>query len=322
MRSRIRAAAVPLAAAFLSLAVFCPGGAAQAQGRAAPAATFCDRACLEGLMTGYIEALASGDPTRLPVADSVRVTEDSREIALGEGLWRSVTGSGSFRQDYIDTTKQVVASHVELREGRNPVLLSVVLHVEEGRIAGIETLVERFTPNSRFQPQVLNAPIKGMNDTVPAGSRQSRQSMIETALTYTEGLRVGNFTDAGTPFAAETYRVENGVITGGDGCGHADCGLYSQNIFVHPGIIASIAAVDEDNGTVLLWMNFGDTGSYEPGHALITFEAFKVWGGKIHSINAFLTTLPQAVGRAWPSKTRAGSDAPCDKFLGLLRLYC
>lgn len=88
-----------------------------------------------------------------------------------------------------------------MREGKNPVLLSVVLHVESRRITGVETLVQRFNPNSRFQPQVLGAPIRGMNDPVPAAARQSRRSMIETALTYAEGLRVGNFTDAGTPIS-------------------------------------------------------------------------------------------------------------------------
>jgi hypothetical protein len=31
----------------------------------------------------------------------------------------------------------------------------------------------------------------------------------------------------------------------------------------------------------------GDTNSYDPGNALVTFEAFKVWGGEIHAINAF-----------------------------------
>ena len=48
--------------------------------------------------------------------------------------------------------------------------------------------------------------------------------------------------------------------------------------------------------------------SYEPGRALVTFEGFKVWGGQIHSINAFLTTLPQATSRAWPS---ADPIRPC-----------
>jgi len=91
-------------------------------------------------------------------------------------------------------------------------------------------------------------------------------------------------------------------VGAGDGCGRADCGLYSQNIIVHPGIIASVAAVDEENGVVLLWMNFGHTGSaYGEGNALVTFEAFKVWGGQIHAINAFFRGLPIATARFWPS---------------------
>ena len=44
--------------------------------------------------------------------------------------------------------------------------------------------------------------------------------------------------------------------------------------------------VDEEEGIVLLWMNFGDTNSYGPGMALITFEAFKVFGKDAHEIHA------------------------------------
>jgi hypothetical protein len=62
-----------------------------------------------------------------------------------------------------------------------------------------------------------------------------------------------------------------------------------------------VAAVDEEEGVVLLWMNFGDTNSYGPGNALITFEAFKVWGGEIHAINAFFRTQPKETQRGWPS---------------------
>jgi len=286
-----------VAASFLALSA--TGGSPAAAATETTRAV-CNRACLTDLLTQYIDGLAKGDHSHLPLAERFRFTENSQAMQLGEGLWKSVTGAGQFRQDYIDTAKQIAATHVEMREGKNPVLLSVVLHVQGGQIAGIETLVQRFNPSSRFQPAVLGGPIRGMNDPIPAGQRQSRESMIKTALTYTEGLRVGNFTDAGTPFADDTYRVENGVVTAGEGCGRDDCGLYSQNILLHPGIIASVA-VDEENGTVLLWMNFGDTGSYEPGNALITFEAFKVWGGKIRSINAFLHTQPQSAARFWPS---------------------
>lgn len=271
-------------------------------GFAAPAsAQECDRACLGGMITRYVDALVARDPSTLPVADKVRFTEDSKELKLGEGLWRTVTGKGAFRQDYLDTAKHVAASHVELKEGGNRVLYSVLLHMDGMKIAGVETLVQRVAPDSPYQPVQLGGPIRGMNDPVPQGKRQARDAMIATALTYTEGLRIGNFTDAGTPFAPETYRVENGFITAGEGCGRADCGLYSQNIMLHPGIVPSVAAVDEEAGIVVLWMNFGFTDSYGPGNALVTFEAFKVWGGEIHSINAFFRTLPLATARFWRS---------------------
>jgi hypothetical protein len=269
---------------------------------AAPAADTCDRACLSGLMTQYIDALVAHDPSRLPLADKAKITEDSKDIKLGEGIWKTATAKGAFRQDYLDTRKQVAAAHFVVLEGTNQALCSVLLHVKDGKIAGIESLIAHVTPESRFQPRELGAPIKGMMDAVPKSQRQSRESMIKTALRYPEGLRVGSFVDGGTPFASETYRVENGTITAGGNCGRADCGMYAQNLLVHPSIIANIAAVDEDNGVVLLWMNFGHTGSsYGEGNALVTFEAFKVWGGQIHSINAFFKGLPISTSRYWPS---------------------
>jgi hypothetical protein len=262
----------------------------------------CDRTCLGDLITQYVDAVVAHDHTRLPLAQNVRYTEDSKFAKLGEGIWQSITGKGTFRQDYLDTRKQIAATHVHLLEGTTNVLYSVLLHVKDRQIAGIETLVQRVTPESRFQPTELGKPIRGMNDPIPPKKRQSRESLIRTALTYTEGLRIGNFTDAGTPFAPEAYRVENGVITAGEGCGRDDCGLYAQNIIVHPGIIASVAAVDEENGVVLLWMNFGHTGSqYGEGNSLVTFEAFKIWGGQIHAINAFFRGLPISTARFWPS---------------------
>jgi hypothetical protein len=260
----------------------------------------CDRACLTGMMTQFVNALVAHDYSKLPVADNVRYTEDSRNARLGEGIWKSVTANGGFRQDYIDIRKQVAAAHVLLREGETQVLYSVLLHVAGMKIAGIETLVQRVAAGGKLQPTELGKPIRGMNDPVPAGQRNSREEMIRIALTYPEGLRVGNFTDGGTPFADEAYRVENGAIMADQADPRRR--MYDQNIIVHPGVIASVAAVDEENGTVLLWMNFGHTGdSYGVGNALVTFEAFKVWGGKIRSVNAFFKGLPISTGRFWPS---------------------
>ena len=257
----------------------------------------CDRSCLADLMTQYVDALVAHDHTRLPLAAEVKFTVDGEAGKLGEGLWTTVTGNQGFRQDYLDVKQQVAAAHLVFNEGENHVLLSALLHVDaDSKISGIETLIQRLTPTSRFQPRELGGPIRGMNDPIPAGEKLSRANMIKIALTYPEGLRIGNFTDAGTPFAAETYRVENGMIMA------EGPGMYTQNIIMHPGIVASVAAVDEENGAVLLWMNFGHTGdSYGVGNALVTYEAFKVWGNQIHAINAFFLGLPISRSRFWPS---------------------
>jgi ketosteroid isomerase-like protein len=271
----------------------------------------CDRACLTGLIDQYVDALVAQDPRRLALASQVRFTEDSQELPLGEGLWKTKLTKGGFRQDYLDLRAQVAATHVELREGSQPVLLSVVLQVEDRRLTGIETLVQRITPQSRFQPTELGKPLPRINDPVPADQQQSRDGMIRTALTYTEGIRIGSFVNAPTPFGPQAYRIENGMFMAGAGCPRAQCpDILTQRIIPHPDTIASVAAVDEENGVVLLWMSFGDTNSYGPGNALVTLEAFKVWGGQIHVVHAFFRTLPVTTQRNWPSLDADNVPAP------------
>lgn len=268
----------------------------------AVAAADCDRACLGGMLTQYVDALLAHDSSRLPLAANVRFTEDSKDLKLGEGLWKTVTAKGEFRQDYLDLRKQIAATHVVVMEDKIPALYSVLLYVKDRKITGIETLVQRILPDSKFQPTELGKPLVGMNDPVPAGKKQSREAMIKTALTYTEGLRIGTFVDAPTPFSKEAYRIENGVFMAGTGCTRKDCPpILTQKIMKHPDVKASVAAVDEENGVVVLWMNFGDTNSYGPGNALVTFEAFKVWGDEIHVVHAFFRTLPVATQRNWPA---------------------
>jgi hypothetical protein len=262
----------------------------------------CDRECLKGLITQYVDAMLAHDPSGLPLTDDVTVTEDGRPAKLGEGIWQTVTGRGTFRHDYLDTTRQVAAAHIHLLEGDIPVLVNLALHVEGGRIAGVESIVHHVTPDSPFQPTVLGEPVRGLDTPVPPGMAMSRGDMVAIALRYAEGLRTGSFVDAGVPFAPEAYRVENGVITAGQGCRGPECRLTRQRIMVHPGLIPSVVAVDEENGTVLLWMNFGYTASYGENRVLVTMEAFKVWGGSIHAINAMFDFLPIGTSRMWPSE--------------------
>ena len=269
-------------------------------GASATQAAECNRECLRGMITKYVDALVAHAPQSLPLAENVRFTEDSRQLALGEGAWKTVTRAGSFRQDYLDVRRGIAASHVELQEDGAQLQYSLVLRIVDQKITGIETLINRVTPTSKFQPDSLSKPLRKMNDPVP-GKRMSRDELIRVALTYPEGLRIGNFTDA-TPFAKDAYRVENGVFIAGEGCPRPNCpGLYTQRVILHPSVVASVAAVDEEAGIVLLWMNFGYTNSYGANNALVTFEAFKIWGGEIQAVNAFFRILPLETPRFWPS---------------------
>jgi hypothetical protein len=220
----------------------------------------CDRACLQKMITRYVDTMAAHAPLRLPLAAKVRFTEDSRELKLGEGLWKSVR-----------------------------------------KISGIETLVYRVPADAKPKPDQLGKPLVGMGEPVHAGKGMPRAEMIRVAFSYADGLRLGSFVKGNTSFAPEAYRVENGVKYAGEGCVGTDCAIRTQKLMLHPDIKTSVAAVDEEAGTVLLWMNFGDTHSYGPSKALVTFEAFKIWDGAIHAVNAFLAFLPKETERSWPS---------------------
>ncbi len=62
---------------------------------------------------------------------------------------------------------------------------------------------------------------------------------------------------------------------------------------------ARVAAVDAQLGIVLLYLDFGNTKQYGPGRALVTFEAFKIYGGQIHAVNAVLRMASASAASGW-----------------------
>jgi hypothetical protein len=97
---------------------------------AAQRATTCDRECLRGKVTQILYAFIKHDVSGLPVADTLRVTEDAVEKPLSQvGLVSTVTKLRGFRQDFIDERAGVVGADVVVEEKGGPVLLVVRLKV-------------------------------------------------------------------------------------------------------------------------------------------------------------------------------------------------
>ena len=262
------------------------------------AATDCDRDCLRGFITGYLNALLAHNPGVLPVAGTVRFTEDSVEMRLGDGLWKNASRLRAYRQDILDVRQGVAASQVVMEEGDVPVLLVLRLKIAARKITEVETMVTRSQKEGAlFKLDGLQTPSTAMASQPSASQLASRDEAIRLAEFYPAGLKVGSFVEVNAPFAQDAYRVENGVTTAGPGCSRAGCeNIQAQKIMKHPDITHRVEAVDEELGIVLLRLNFGNTGSYGPGNALIVWEAFKVYGGAIHAVEAFMKVMPATVG--------------------------
>src|SRR5262245_18511963 len=59
----------------------------------------CNRECLRGAITQYLDAMVAHNPKSLPLAANVRFTEDTKTMPVGEGLWKGVSKLRSYRQD-------------------------------------------------------------------------------------------------------------------------------------------------------------------------------------------------------------------------------
>ncbi|HEU4616840.1 MAG TPA: hypothetical protein VFV10_02325 [Gammaproteobacteria bacterium] len=280
------------------------GGASPALLAQSPSA--CDRACLEEDLTLYLNSLVAHDPKKAPLADDVRFTEDAKELPVGEGLWKTASAVGPFRTDFLDVKDGTAAVQAVVSENGAPVLFAARLKVENRRITEIETMVVRNRQEGAlFSPETLTGPSAAMSTPPPRSELMPRDEMAAIALRYPEGLRVGSFEKSNVPFAPGAYRLENGVHMAGPGCTFRppSCeNMRSQQIPTLASIKAEVVAVDEQNGTVLLYMNFGKGSLPGPGNedkSLVTFEAFKVYGGQVHAVEAVFEGMPAGAARGW-----------------------
>ena len=63
----------------------------------AKSAASCDRACLEGFVNQYLDAMVARNPYGLPLAPKVKFTENEQVIPLGEGIWGTASGLGTYK---------------------------------------------------------------------------------------------------------------------------------------------------------------------------------------------------------------------------------
>ena len=130
----------------LSVAVlFTLGGTAPALA-AQPA---CDRACLEGFVEKYFDAVVANNPKLVPISPNVKFTEDGQRLLIGDGLWNSMKGKGKYRLFVTDVPAQSVAVLATIQEDHrdadkfNGALLALRLRIHDQQITEVEQMVVR-----------------------------------------------------------------------------------------------------------------------------------------------------------------------------------
>jgi hypothetical protein len=266
----------------------------------------CDRDCLAGFVTKYVDALLARNPAALPLAADVKFTEDTKELKLGEGVWKKNLKPTQYRRDILDVRQGTAISFLVLEENNAPILYVVRLKIDDNKISEIESTVVMnkeegmlFNPDNlkTVRPEMLAKPEKSQMNT--------RDEMIKIAVTYPEGLKVGSFVKVDSPMKQDAYRYENGNLMAGPGCTFfKGCDVMkTQTIPKLSGLRYRVMAVDEELGVVSIRMNFGPGSLFSGKGELDVWHSFKIFGGQIHAAEAYCESVPPGTKSGWENGT-------------------
>jgi hypothetical protein len=179
------------------------------------ASNACERACLNGFVDQYLDAIVMHDPSHLPVAKSIKFTENGQRLELGDGLWRTATGRGGYRFYIDDPQAGEVGFLGTMQEAGQPVIMALRLRIESEKISEVETIVARgqMAANGAQNLEKLGAPRHAFLEATPATERASRVDLIMTANKYFSGMQQDDGKHDYSFFADDCARLENGMQT-------------------------------------------------------------------------------------------------------------
>jgi len=331
-------------AAFLTVTIAAPAALAQTAGAS------CDRACLLSTADAYLAALVAHDPAKAPMAPNAKFTEQSKVLAVGDGLWKSaVAGPTTFTIPVPDPVSGQIGVILMMKatgaafpagpaRGNAPapdpnapadIQLALRLKVVDRKITEAEHVIARISAPSQLA--TLKTPRPAFTQTVPRADRNARRIMLVIANAYYDALVLGDGEIA--PFADDCGRRENGMHTAGVGrpadappppAGFGgtptDCaGQLTARAMTYIGSIdlRRIWIADEDKGLVFAYSMFrhpmekksieilnkdGSITERPMNFAPFDLEAahiYKIYGGKIHEIEAMGFSLPLYSKNGW-----------------------
>jgi hypothetical protein len=319
-------------------------------GAVANSAGNCDRACLEGFVDRYLDAVAANQPTHVPLSPNVRFTEDGQQLLIGDGLWNTMRAKGRYRLFVTDVPAGQVGFFGSIEEDHRdpaqgtPALIALRLRVKNMQITEIEQIVIRDEKAARRVNELTPHPL--FLQTIAPAERMSRADLIATANKYFTGMQK-NDGKGDYPFTDDCNRLENGMQTTnvptpkGEKRPDPKTALaYSAQWscleqfqsgllhFVNRIRDRRFVAVDQERGLVFAFAFFDHSGGASrtftvPDGRTVTAgpvqpwtwqiaEIFRIEKGRIRQIEALLQRSPYGMNSGWSTWLQGMSDAARD----------
>jgi hypothetical protein len=295
----------------------------------------CDRACLIDHARDYMKALAAKKPDQVKFADDVVFTENNVVIPVGKGLWNSISRVAPTGMEAADPLTGQAAWFGVVWEHGVAAIYAMRIHVQDGRIDEVETVVHRKTglPAPFGDPdKVTHDP--EFNDVLPPEQRRSRARLIAVAQSYFNTVE-RNDGMVFAPFSEDCSRLENGISTtaapppgaGGNastiatGClAQFKLGIYRINKRIRErrfplvdeerGVVVASGFFDHDNEVDVYKLTNGrdmKTALKWP-NSISLLEAFRVKNGEIQKIEAVFTYVPYFMHNPWATGREHGEE--------------
>jgi hypothetical protein len=299
-----------------------------AQESPSAAAQACDHDCLTGFIDQYLGALASHDPSRLPLATHVKFTENTIPLKLGDALWGTISGLGAYKVYFADPQAGQAGVETTIRENGTPAILVVRLKIVNRKITEVETMVRRGAEPAQ-NLEKFGQPNPVWLQPLAPSEKSPRAMMVKDVNTYFEGIV--HLSGDMVPFDDKCNRILDGIQdtnnpTYNEGWGHGDfnpAGMgcrenMNTKIWAY---IKSVAPrrfliVDEKMGIVFGYFMFNHPGTVlfadVPGVGRIDMppsakrpfsvelaEFFKIQNGKIRQVEGVQLALPYKQPMGW-----------------------
>ena len=295
----------------------------------------CNRACLEGFVDRYMDAMLAHKVSDDLFARDVKFTENGVQLPLGrEGLWFRMSGKGTYKFYVPDVETQQIAYFGTAREKeRNDDLVVAIdlrLKIVDNHITQVEQLVIRpeggLTNNGGQTPrppstgervEKMGAPNPIFTEVIPEAKRPSREELIKTANYYFSGLQ-RNDGQGYYPFSDDCDRYENGnhstnVPMRNPVTGETEVMSCKKQFEVALRNVVSrvrdrrFVAVDRERGIVFA---FGFFDHEQINWTWQLGELFKIQDGKIRRIEAIFHRAPYGIPSGWSTYEQGMSDQP------------